>query len=197
MFEIFKSDKNLYFQIVLATLPVTVAGRSGLSALLAAVTAVLAATAGSVIITALKKFLNIKTAPFALLITAVGVVGVCTLLSQLFFPETAAILGFALALVAVAVPFTVSCDFCLNQSLAGSCLTALLLSGVQAAFMLACGIIREFFGSGSLFGLDIYTRWFAPISFFTTPAGGLLTVALLLIVYGLLIRPRKERKAER
>lgn len=196
MFEIFKTDKSLYFQIVLATLPVTLAGKTAWSALLAAVTAVLAAVGGSLIVTALKKFLNIKTAPFALLITAVGVVGVCTLLAELFFPAVAQTLGFTLALVAVAVPFTVSCDFCLNQNLLGSGLTALLLSGVQAGFMLTCGVVREILGSGSLFGLDLYSKWFSPVTFFTTPAGGLLTAALLLVVYGLLVKPRKVKEAE-
>ena len=62
--------------------------------------------------------------------------------------------------------------------------------------------IRELFGSGTVFGLQVMPEAFEPIGILTLPAGGFITLGILLIVVNAvragiekLIRKRKEALA--
>ena len=65
---------------------------------------------------------------------------------------------------------------------------------VGVGFLLASSLIREFLGYGSILGFDIYSEYFTPVSFFATPAGGLLMTAIFIIVYRVFAVKSKGRR---
>ena len=63
-------------------------------------------------------------------------------------------------------------------------------------FLILSSLIREVLGLGSLFGIDLYTKYFSPIGFFATPAGGFLIAALGVILYRLFVLTSSEEKED-
>ncbi len=73
--------------------------------------------------------------------------------------------------------------------------------GFTAAITILASI-REIFGSGSFLGQDIMGSGYQPMSLLITPAGGFLTLGILLVIVNLIrkkidirVKVRKEAEA--
>ncbi|MBQ9769321.1 MAG: hypothetical protein IJW27_03865 [Clostridia bacterium] len=189
-------EKQLYENWVLAVLPLVAVSASVKTGLLISVITVLALIISSLAVFALKALLTEKTAPFARLIISVGVVGISATLLGIFFKEDIASLGIYVNIAAVSAVLLVRSDFVISADLSGLISGCGLSAAVGSAFLIVSSLIREFFGNGSLLGFDIYSKYLTPIAFLKTPAGGLLTTAVLLTVYCLLVGKNKMREEE-
>lgn len=189
-------EKQLYENWVLAVLPLVAVSASVKTGLLISVITVLALIISSLAVFALKALLTEKTAPFARLIISVGVVGISATLLGIFFKEDIAALGIYVNIAAVSAVLLVRSDFVISADLSGLFSGCGLSAAVGSAFLTVSSLIREFFGNGSLLGFDIYSKYLTPIAFLKTPAGGLLTTAVLLTVYCLLVGKNKKREEE-
>ncbi len=189
-------EKQLYENWVLAVLPLVAVSASVKTGLLISVITVLALIISSLAVFALKALLTEKTAPFARLIISVGVVGISATLLGIFFKEDIAALGIYVNIAAVSAVLLVRSDFVISADLSGLISGCGLSAAVGSAFLIVSSLIREFFGNGSLLGFDIYSKYLTPIAFLKTPAGGLLTTAVLLTVYCLSVGKNKKRKEE-
>lgn len=72
--------------------------------------------------------------------------------------------------------------------------------GMGLGFTLAITIlasVREIFGSGTLFGQDIMGSGYHPMALLTAPAGGFLTLGILLIIVNLVRKKLDARIAAR
>ncbi len=193
MLDVFKT-KSTYNRIVLAAIPFMAVCSTLISSLLAAGISLLAVVITTVIVSALKRILNEKTATFAQIIIAIGVVGVLSMLFSLFAKESIAELSAYLPLAAVTSVLLISSDFALNNTVIVTLVGSGTVGIANAMFLVLSGALREILGLGSICGADLYTKWFSPIDFFTTPAGGLLIAALLTMLYNLLVNGFMSRK---
>lgn len=67
--------------------------------------------------------------------------------------------------------------------------------GIGFTFALLClGVVREILGSGTLFGVSLFSENFQPWSVFVLPPGGFFVLAFWLIVFSA-IEQRRERVA--
>ncbi len=196
MLDVLKT-KSTYNRIILAAVPFMAVCSTLISSLLASCISLLAVVITAITVSALKQLLNEKTATFAQIIIAIGVVGVLSMLFSLFAKEVIGELIAYLPLAAVTSVLLINSDFSINNTV----ITTLVGSGTvgiaNALFLVLSGAVREILGHGSICGAELYTKWFSPMDFFTTPAGGLLTAALLTVVYNLLVNgfiSRKEAK---
>lgn len=193
MFEILKSKKQSD-RIVLAAVPLMAVCSTAISSLLAALIALIAVIAAGTTVSLLKPFLNGKTAPFAQITVAVGAIGILSAVCSVFASETVGELGIYLPLISVTAVLLMDSDAALNSGALDTLKNSALLGGANALFLLCSGIIRELLGFGSLFGADVYSSWFSPIGFFTTPAGGLFTAAVLAVCYRFAVKAFGSRK---
>lgn len=143
----------------------------------------------------LKDFL-IKSAvvPAAVLI-AVGASGIAACVISVFAKEAVEAIGYYVAVIAVEAVFVLpksnKTEITAKRYFAETAIYA--IGAVTVLF--ASGLIREFFGKGSIFSVDVFTKWFLPIEFLASPAGGLFIAALFAIVFKAIFKPNKEREA--
>lgn len=69
--------------------------------------------------------------------------------------------------------------------------------GIGFTFALMClGVVREVLGSGSLFGVSLFSEHFQPWAVFVLPPGGFFVLASWLLLFAA-VRQRRDRLASR
>ncbi len=193
MFDILK-DKQLFEGWILAVLPLLAVSSTLKAGLILSVTVVLALIVSVGGVFALKSFLTEKTAPFAQLVLAVGTVGISAALLRLGFNEDVTGLGIYISVAAISAVLMLKSDYIIKTDIFGIVFGVMFSVMVGVGFLLASSLIREFLGYGSILGFDIYSEYFTPVSFFATPAGGLLMTAIFIIGYRVFaIKPKGRR----
>ena len=188
-------DRQVYYKIILSVVPLTAVCNTALSSLIVAVISLITVASVWVLLPLLGRFLTEKTAPFVRIIIALGVIGTLTLISTVLFKDATQSIALYLPLIAL----TTVMLHPINENTKALPLDALklgaTLGGFGSAFLFLVGVLKELLGMGSLFGLDIYTKLFAPIEFFKTPGGALLICAVLTIAYNLAVKYLGKRGA--
>ena len=176
-------QSSTYYRIVLASLPVLAVANDGFSSLLLGITLLVCSVVSACVINLISSFLTEKTAPFARLVVSVGISGILAAVASILFYQIVSTLTAYIALCAVLACFTTQADQHLKTQFLSSLSGTAIVGAACAVFVIAGGIIRELFGAASLFGVDIYSKFFAPAAFFITPAGGLLVAAVFALIY--------------
>lgn len=189
-------QNSTYYRIVIACLPLLAAANDGATALLLGAMLFVCSVVSACVITFISPLLTEKTAPFARLVISVGVSGIFALLSSLLFYQLVSSLTAYIALCAVLACFTTSTEEHFGSKILSSLSSCATVSAASAVFVIVGGIIREFLGAASLFGVDIYSKVFTPAAFFVTPAGGLLVAAVFALVYKILCGDALRKEAE-
>lgn len=189
-------DKTVYNKIILSVVPFTALCSTALSALIAGVTVIFAVSLSWVAVSALKQFLTSKTAAFVRIVIAVGVVGITTMFFSIMFKDVIESISVYLPLISITTAVLVGSDDILSENPLNVLLFGAVISSAAAAFLFAVGLLKEFLGMGSIFGLDIYTKIFSPMEFFKTPAGALLICAVLTVFYNAIVKLSEKRGAK-
>ena len=125
------------------------------------------------------------------------------MLMKAYLPDLSASLGMYIPLIVVNCIILARAEaFAFKNPVLPSVMDGL---GMGLGFTIAITLlaaIRELFGSGTVFGLQVMPEAFEPIGILTLPAGGFITLGILLIVVNAvragiekLIRKRKEALA--
>lgn len=125
------------------------------------------------------------------------------MLMKAYLPDLSASLGVYIPLIVVNCIILARAEsFAFKNPVLPSVMDGL---GMGLGFTIAITLlaaIRELFGSGTLFGMQVMPETYETIGILTSPAGGFITLGLLLIVVGALrswieklIQKRKEAMA--
>ncbi len=187
--------KRSYFdKILLALLPLMAVCKTLTDALTAAVIAAVALLLTDLCAHFLRKLISGAPFRFARIIISIGFIGAFAAVVSLFAKTQIENLGVYLYIPAVTALFFGESE---GISFFGRIKASAINSLAFFTLLTVSGFFRELIGMGSVCGIDLYTKWFVPIGFFTTPAGGLLTAAVLLIVCRAVFdRTEKEAKDE-
>lgn len=162
------------------------------------VAVVLTLLLSSIVISAIRKIIpNMAKLPaYVLIIT--GFVTLIDMLMQAHFPEIVDMLGVHLACLAVsAVAFRDAEEVAGCHGEFESITVSLVTGGFLTAIMVICAIIREFFGSASIFGINVAFMNDYKISALAGAFGGYLVLAIILAAIrklGAVINKNKEEK---
>ena len=189
-------QSSTYYRIVLASLPVLAVANDGLSALLLGITLLVCSVVSACVINLISSFLTEKTAPFARLVVSVGISGILAAVASILFYQIVSTLTAYIALCAVLACFVSPTEECFETKFLSCASSSSIVGAASALFIIFGGIIREFFGAASLFGVDIYSKFFTPVAFFLTPAGGFLVAAVFALIYRLLCGASFGKEAE-
>lgn len=192
MLDILK-NKKLYGRMVLSILPLLAVCGSLLDSLVAAAILVLTVVISAVALYLLRNLLNEKTSGFALLVISIGATGILSMIAELFASKQIVNLGIYIPLISLSVVFMLDLREVLSQPLKVSITKPLVLAFAATDFLIVSGALREFFGNGSILGFDVYSKYITPIGFLTTPAGGLFTAAVLVMIYNIVVGKEDAR----
>ena len=186
MFGLLK-DKETYSKIILCSLPLTVVATTAYTSILVAVISFLVVIISTLLVCLLKSFLTEKTALLAKVVISIGVVGVLTMTASVFYKELTDSVSPYLPLISLTTFLILSGKDTIEATPANALKASVVMGGVSSGFLFVVGILREFLGMGSLFGIDIYTKVFAPMELFKNPVGALFIAAMLVLLYNILV----------
>lgn len=181
-------NKNIFGRMVVSVLPLLAVCNTLLDSAVAALILILAQLICFFVLFGLKKLLSEKTAPFAILIIGVGVVGVLSMVAEIFFSKQIENLGIYVPLMSVSAVLMFDFALVTAEPLKDSFMKTLGVSLSAVGFLVVEGALREFFGSAAILGIDVCSKYVTPIGFLTTPAGGFLVAAILFMVYNLIVK---------
>lgn len=139
----------------------------------------------------LKGLITDEARPVSVLFIVCGYTTAVQLFVKASFPETDALLGIYLPLIAVSgLLFTHGAEFSSKNGVPASLLDALFTGLGYTAAMVTAAALRELFGRGQLFGIKIFSGGAA---FLATPAGGFIVLGLLAAVLSFFTRRRRDR----
>lgn len=133
------------------------------------------------VISLLRKVIPDKVRIPSYIVVIAGFVTIVQMLVEAYFPALRDSLGIYLPLIVVnCIIFGRAEMFASKNRVLPSVLDGLGMGVGFTAALLAMGIIRELFGSGTVFGLPVLSGFMDPILIFLLPPGG-------FFVYGILI----------
>ncbi|MFZ2540050.1 MAG: electron transport complex subunit E [Oscillospiraceae bacterium] len=126
----------------------------------------------NVVISLLKNFIPKQVRLPSFIIIIAGFVTFVSFMLQSFVPSLYDALGVFLALITVNCIILGRAEmFASKNNVLSSALDGVGMGLGFTGALIIMGIIREFLGNGSFFGMSI-GDWFEPMGFFITPAGG-------------------------
>ena len=139
---------------------------------------------------------QVRIASFIIVIS--GFVTAVDLIVKAFFPALSKSLGLFIPLIVVnCIIFARAEAFAFKN---GPILALGDGLGMGLGFTLAITIlasVRELFGSGTLFGIDVMGAGYQPMKILTAPSGGFLTLGILLIIVNLVRKKLDARMLAR
>lgn len=189
--------ENPTLRLVLGTCPtlaVTTAAMNGIGMGLAA-TFVLVGS--NIVISLLRNFIPSKVRIPAFIVIICTFVTIVQLLMQAFVHELYESLGMFIPLIVVNCIILARAEaFASKNSVIASAVDGI---GMGLGFTLALTImasIRELIGNGTIFGFDLLGGDYEPMLLFLLPAGGFLTLGLLLGIINKLTERTSNKKEE-
>ncbi len=177
-------EKNPLFVQVLglcASLAVTTSATDSLAMGLA-VTVVL--TCSNLLISVLRKFIPSEVRIACYIVIISGFVTIVQMLMNAYLPDIAASLGAFLALIVVNCVILARAEaYASKNKPLPSVIDGLAMGTGFTLALLSLGAIRELFGSGKLFSLTIFGKWYTPIEMLSTPAGAFIVLGCLIALF--------------
>jgi len=174
------------------TLAVTTSVKNGLGMGLSA-TAVLVMS--NMLISLLRKFIPSKVRIAAYIVIIAAFVTVVQMLLNAYLPSLAEQLGIFIPLIVVNCIILARAESFASKNTVG--LSALDGLGTGLGFtgaLTIISIIREFFGSGTIWGIPIYADKITPMSIISMPPGGFIVLGLLIALINYITAKRGEKK---
>ena len=177
-------NKNPLFVQVLglcASLAITTSTTNSL-AMGVAVTAVL--TCSNLLISLLRKFIPDQVRIASYIVVISGFVTIVQMLMNAYLPDVAASLGTFLPLIVVNCIILARAEaYASKNKPLPSILDGLTmgLGFTMALFLL--GTVREIFGAGSFFGIELFGKQYTPVGILTQPAGAFIVLGCLMAFF--------------
>ena len=174
------------------TLAVTTAANNAIGMGIAA-TAVLVCSNAA--ISSLRNVIPNKVRIPAYITIIAGFVSIVQMLVKAYAPEIDKSLGIFLPLIVVNCIILGRAEMFANKNkVLPSILDGLGMGIGFTAALLLMGVVREFFGMGSIFGKPVASGFVDPILIFILPPGGFFVFGMLIAIANKLSKPKKNTK---
>lgn len=174
------------------TLAVTTAANNAIGMGIAA-TAVLVCSNAA--ISSLRNVIPNKVRIPAYITIIAGFVSIVQMLVKAYAPEIDKSLGIFLPLIVVNCIILGRAEMFANKNkVLPSILDGLGMGIGFTAALLLMGVVREFFGMGSIFGKPVTSGFIDPILIFILPPGGFFVFGMLIAIANKLSKPKKNTK---
>ena len=173
--------ENPVLCLILGTCPTLAISTSASNAIGMGVAATLVLVCSNAVISLLRKVIPDKVRIPAFITVIAGFVSIVQMLVKAYTPDIDKSLGIYLPLIVVNCIILGRAEmFASKHSMLPSILDGLGMGVGFTAALLLMGCIREFLGSGTLFGLPITSGFMPPIIIFILPPGGFFVFGMLI-----------------
>ena len=187
---------NATFRLVLGTCPTLAVTTAALNGLYMGLATTFVLVCSNAIISLLRKIIPRKVRIPAYILVIATFSTIVEMVMRKFLPDLYEVMGLFIALIVV------NCIL-LARAESFSSLNPLLPSvmdglGIGLGFTMSLtllGLVREFFGAGSFFGLTVGFMQNLKMTVFILPAGGFMVYGLMMVLYNLVVG-ELEKKIE-
>ncbi len=185
--------ENPVLCLVLGTCPTLAVTTAATNAIGMGVAATLVLVCSNAVISAMRKIIPDKVRIPAYITIIAGFVTIVQMLVKAYAPSIDESLGIYLPLIVVNCIILGRAEmYASKNSVLPSILDGLGMGVGFTAALLAMGMIREFFGTGCLFGIPVTSGFMDPIIIFILPPGGFFVFGMLIALANKLTGSKKE-----
>ena len=185
-------DENPIFVLALSLCPALAVTTTALNALTMGLCVMFVLAANNMVVSLTRKVVNPKVRVPVYITYIATIVTLVQLILQAYAPLLYKSLGIYLALIVVFAIILARAEvFASKNKVLPSFLDGLGMGTGFAIAMVFIGIIREFFGMGAIFGVQMLGAWYNPALIFILPPGAFILIGY--IIGG--INLNNERKA--
>lgn len=191
-------DENPIFVLALSLCPALAVTTTAVNALTMGLCVMFVITANNVVVSLTRKVVNPKVRVPVYITYIATIVTLVQLILQAYFPLLYKGLGIYLALIVVFAIILARAEvFASKNKVFPSFLDGLGMGAGFALAMVFIGIIREFFGMGSIFGIKLLGAWYNPALIFILPPGAFILIGYIIGALNLNNRRKAEKKLKR
>lgn len=174
-------DENPIFRLSLSLCPALAVTTTAANALTMGLCVLFVITANNVVVSVTRKVVNPKVRVPVYITSIATIVTFVQLILQAYFPVLYKNLGIYLALIVVFAIILARAEvFASKNPVFPSFLDGLGMGCGFTIAMLTIGIIRELFGMGSIFGVQILGSWYNPALIFILPPGAFMVIGYII-----------------
>lgn len=189
--------ENPIFRLVLGMCSSLAVSTTMIGALGMSVSVIIVLICSNMVISLLRNFIPNTVRIPAYITVIAGFVTIVQMLIKALAPDIDKMLGIYLPLIVVNCIILGRAEAFANKNgVFISALDGLSMGLGYTLAMLSISFIREFLGSGSIFGIRVLPESFPPIMLFALPAGGFLVVGILMAVWNRIAEKHGQPRAE-
>lgn len=187
-------DENPIFRLALSLCPALAVTTTALNALTMGLSVLFVITTNNVVVSLTRKLVNQKVRVPVYITSVATIVTVLQLVLQAYFPLLYKALGIYLSLIVVFAIILARAEvFASKNKVIPSFFDGLGMGSGFTLAMVFIGIIREFFGNGTVFGVTLLGSWYNPALIMILPPGAFILIGYIIGGIKLL----DERKANK
>ena len=189
--------ENPVLVLVLGTCPTLATSSSAINGLGMGVSATAVLICSNIVISMLRKIIPDKVRIPCYIVVIAGFVTIVQMVLQAFVPSLYASLGLYIPLIVVNCIILGRAEaFASKNSVVDSALDGVGM-GIGFTLALGCmGLIREFFGSGTLFGIEVLTNVVPGMGIFNLAPGGFFIYACAIAVVNKILASKGKKPRE-
>ena len=190
-------DENPIFRLALSLCPALAVTTTAKDALTMGLSVLFVITCNNMVVSLTRKIINPKVRVPVYITSIATIVTVLQLLLQAFLPLLYKSLGIYLSLIVVFAIILARAEvFASKNKVVPSMLDGLGMGCGFTIAMLSIGIIREFLGNGSIFGITILGSWYNPALIMILPPGAFILIGYMVGAIKLLDARKQKRVKE-
>lgn len=179
-------EQNPIFRLALSLCPALAVTSTVTNALAMGLSVMFVITANNVVVSIFRNFVNPKVRVPVYITSIATIVTVVQLVLEAYFPVLFKELSIYLALIVVFAIILARAEvFAAKNTVVPSFFDGLGMGSGFAGAMVLIGVIRELFGSGTIFGLTVLGEWYNPVLIMVLPPGGFILIGLLIAGFNL------------
>lgn len=190
-------DENPIFRLALSLCPALAVTTTAKDALTMGLSVLFVITCNNIVVSMTRKIVNPKVRVPVYITSIATIVTVLQLLLQAFFPLLYKSLGIYLSLIVVFAIILARAEvYASKHNVIPSMLDGLGMGCGFTIAMLVIGIIREFMGNGSIFGVTILGSWYNPALIMILPPGAFILIGYMIGAIKIFDQRKEKRKKE-
>lgn len=190
-------DQNPIFRLALSLCPALAVTASAKTALAMGLSVMFVITANNMVVSVFRHWVNPKVRVPVYITSIATIVTVVQLVLEAYAPDMYKALSIYLALIVVFAIILARAEvFAAKNTLVPSTLDGLGMGMGFAGAMVLIGVIRELFGNGTVFGLQVFGAGYDPVLIMILPPGGFILIGLLIATFNLYSEHQAKAKAK-
>ncbi|WP_346355903.1 electron transport complex subunit RsxE [Azotosporobacter soli] len=191
-------EQNPIFRLALSLCPALAVTSTAMNATAMGVAVLFVITANNMVVSVFRKLVNPKVRVPVYITSIATIVTVVQLVMEAYTPLLYKELSIYLALIVVFAIILARAEvFAAKNSIVPSMFDGLGMGAGFALAMILVGMIRELFGSGSIYGMQLLGASYDPALIMILPPGGFILIGLMIGSFNIIGAYQDRMKAEK